>query len=461
MRKRRLALLTLPIVLVSGFAHAATVHWRPGETTPPTEIVPMSPSELDTVSFTAAGSATFSNACEAGRLLGFPTISTDAAAHEFKVEFSQADPSSVCAAILAPVNGIEGELGQLEPGPWTLTITNVNVGSEITLPFTVRLASDASGSLILHTLANDQTTGTSFPFDRRFFVARPLGAHCNPENGGLTCGATTLQHGAPLKGTAPVDIGPAASFTVPRYALKATATGSLPLYGPYDYISTFATHVRNERGVFGPGSGPGELTLYFFGVGEPAARISIHRGKNQFGGTMRLLGAMGSKRAHEYRNKRFVASDFSSFGVVGGYLRGPCSDTCRWNWFAESNFQSRRYQTTMGKSTLARVTTAGLPWTTGTVTITATDGPFPTLFRRNGYDNRTAKGLGTIQMVAPQLARWEFPDREAPWDRHTGAIGILRIRFVPEPSGWAMLAAGAGWIALFCRRRRRPGISNR
>jgi hypothetical protein len=89
----------------------------------------------------------------------------------------------------------------------------------------------------------------------------------------------------------------------------------------------------------------------------------------------------------------------------------------------------------MGKATTAYITTLGLPWTTGMVSITATAGPFPTLFQRTGYDHRTSMGLGTIQLVAPQLVRWDFPNRSGPWDRHTGAIGILRIKFAPEPSG--------------------------
>jgi len=108
----------------------------------------------------------------------------------------------------------------------------------------------------------------------------------------------------------------------------------------------------------------------------------------------------------------------------------------------------------MGKATTAYITSLGLPWTTGAVSITATAGPFPTLFRRTGYDHRTSMGLGTIQLVAPQLVRWDFPDRDAPWDRHTGAIGILRIKFVPEPSGWGMLIAGVGLLMTVARRRR-------
>ena len=109
----------------------------------------------------------------------------------------------------------------------------------------------------------------------------------------------------------------------------------------------------------------------------------------------------------------------------------------------------------MGKVTTASITTLGLPWTTGAVSITATAGPFPTLFRRSGYDNRTAKGLGTIQLVAPQLVRWDFPNRSGPWDRHTGAIGILRIKFVPEPSGRVMLVAGMVLLSIIYRRRDR------
>jgi hypothetical protein len=92
------------------------------------------------------------------------------------------------------------------------------------------------------------------------------------------------------------------------------------------------------------------------------------------------------------------------------------------------------------------------------VSITATAGPFPTLFRRTGYDHRTSMGLGTIQLVAPQLVRWEFPDREAPWDRHTGAIGILQIKFVPEPSGWGVLIAEIAILAFLSRRRKQCSV---
>ena len=142
---------------------------------------------------------------------------------------------------------------------------------------------------------------------------------------------------------------------------------------------------------------------------------------------MRLLRSMGAIRAHEYKNKTFVGAGLSSFKVLGRQCSGTACPVPAGSVVAEPLL----YQTAMGKATTAAITAWGFPWTTGMVTITATDGFFPTLFQRTGFDNRTSMGLGTVQLVAPQLVKWEFPNRDAPWDRHTGAIGILRIKFVP------------------------------
>jgi hypothetical protein len=87
------------------------------------------------------------------------------------------------------------------------------------------------------------------------------------------------------------------------------------------------------------------------------------------------------------------------------------------------------------------------------VMITATDGFFPTLIQRTGFYNRTSMGQGTVQLVAPQIVKWNFPDREAPWDRHTGTIGMLRIKFVPEPSQFLLLVAGAGMLFALAKLR--------
>jgi hypothetical protein len=45
--------------------------------------------------------------------------------------------------------------------------------------------------------------------------------------------------------------------------------------------------------------------------------------------------------------------------------------------------------------------------------------------------------------------RWNFPEPDVPWDRFTGAIGILKPTFfVPEPSRWLTLGAGLSLLAV-------------
>ena len=90
----------------------------------------------------------------------------------------------------------------------------------------------------------------------------------------------------------------------------------------------------------------------------------------------------------------------------------------------------------------------GFPWTTGTVSVEAAGGyGFSTSIVRNGYDNRTAMGGGTIQMVAPRLTHWAG-------GAHWGDVAILNVKFVPEPKGWLMLVAGSGFLAAAYRARR-------
>lgn len=83
----------------------------------------------------------------------------------------------------------------------------------------------------------------------------------------------------------------------------------------------------------------------------------------------------------------------------------------------------------------------GTPWTTGSVTVYATQGAFTTTLRRAGYDNRSALGHGKIQLVTPALTHWLGRVRP---DNHTGHIGILKLRVVPEPGRAALLALGLG-----------------
>jgi hypothetical protein len=92
-------------------------------------------------------------------------------------------------------------------------------------------------------------------------------------------------------------------------------------------------------------------------------------------------------------------------------------------------------------------------WTTGSVTVTATGrGPHKTVHYAKGYDNRTpTSGRGTIQLVSPILTHWLQPAVKF----ETGGIGILKLKFVPEPDAWLTLVAGIALLgAAYWRRAR-------
>ncbi len=92
-----------------------------------------------------------------------------------------------------------------------------------------------------------------------------------------------------------------------------------------------------------------------------------------------------------------------------------------------------------------------LSWTTGTVSVTAVHGPFPTVLARHGFDNRTAYGSGEIQLVTPMLTRWVWFNG----NYETADIGVLKLGFAPEPQEWLMLAAGISMLGLLYRASRR------
>ena len=107
----------------------------------------------------------------------------------------------------------------------------------------------------------------------------------------------------------------------------------------------------------------------------------------------------------------------------------------------------------MAKSTVS-VEGARFPWTTGSVTVKATGrGTHKTIHYAQGYDNRvttTSNGVGTIQLVTPVLTRWRSPGAKF----ETGGIGILRIKFIPEPNSLEALLAGVALLGVGYRMRR-------
>ncbi|RLA25768.1 MAG: hypothetical protein DRR11_20530 [Gammaproteobacteria bacterium] len=224
------------------------------------------------------------------------------------------------------------------------------------------------------------------------------------------------------------------------------ATGVVGEFGaiyPYVYSYTYA-NLKNQMGIFGPGQGPGDFSLARKDDG-----IYMKQGAAKFGGTMTMLGAITSKVCY-YRNggcslgegtwryEMIGTSALTSGGVVtAGYV-----------------VTAMQYYYHSALMQVSKITVEGsrFPWGTGSLTLTATGrGPHNTVHYTQGSDNRTTGGKGTIQMVTPVITRWLQPAVKF----ETGGVGILRIRFVPEPQTWAMLFAGVSLLGVGYRMRGR------
>jgi hypothetical protein len=93
------------------------------------------------------------------------------------------------------------------------------------------------------------------------------------------------------------------------------------------------------------------------------------------------------------------------------------------------------YNTALMQTGTASGKNTAFPWTTGTVTATASRRPYagnPNTMKRKGYDNRVPTGQGTIQLVTPLLTHWINPTFN---DNDSAAIGILLIKFGLDSDG--------------------------
>jgi hypothetical protein len=190
--------------------------------------------------------------------------------------------------------------------------------------------------------------------------------------------------------------------------------------------------------VFSNGGGLGSFTV------SHDARVHVEAGKNQFGGTMRLLG--------QYHTNRGIESLTTSVGATPWNLQyigaGAATGMGKVAGKKYTTMVNRAYRYP-GKFAYSprSATISVFPWTTGMAEVTATGGPQVTILQRTGYDNRTPAGAGNIQLVSPALTRWK--NRQS--DYHTGSIATLKLSFVPEPKGWLMFVAGVCTLALLYR----------
>jgi hypothetical protein len=237
---------------------------------------------------------------------------------------------------------------------------------------------------------------------------------------------------------------------------RSGAIGEFGAVYPYVYSYTYAT-LRNAAGAFGPGQGPGNFSIPNKQGANTVARVVVKQGAAKFGGTMRMLGRLTTKQCYyrngdcslgsaDWRYEAIGAAAYTSGGVVTrGYLATWCSDT----WLGPFG----QCGTVENSIFTLLVSGSRFPWTTGSVTVTAVGpGPHKTVHYAKGYDNRTpTSGKGTIQLVSPTLTRWLQPAVNF----ETGGIGILRIKFIPEPQTWTMLVAGVALLGVGYRMRGR------
>jgi hypothetical protein len=282
------------------------------------------------------------------------------------------------------------------------------------------------------------------------------------------CAPASLHAGLPLTGggflatTGNTSTARTASnprgFSIPMSDLSRVTMGAsflettwLPLtngYAPFEFEIEYA-NLRNASGGFSNAGGLGSFTVS--PSAKHVARVHVTAGKNQFGGTMRLLGQYHTNRGIEAAttsvgatpwNLQYIgAGAATASGVV---TRGLTYTTMIDRAYHVVGFFDYSYRT---------ATISVFPWTTGTAEVTASDALHATVLKRTGYDNRTPAGVGNIQLVSPALARW----KNFNGDYYTASIATMKLRFVPESEARLMLVAGICTLVLLYRVNHQRG----
>jgi len=300
----------------------------------------------------------------------------------------------------------------------------------------------------------------------------PNTTHCTPRStslggsGSLGGGPGIVQAGRPVTGAAlAVTTGtamggfsfPAAGFSGTRGIRATGVVGEFDLTYPYIYSYTYAT-LRNAAGFFGPGKGLGDayLRLPRGGSGAPNAHIQIKQGAHKFGGVMKMLGQLTTKVCYYRAGGCSLGENDWLYDLVGttGYRSSGGKLTKGYQALTTAVY----FNSGLGQFSSVMAVGSRFGWTTGSVTVTAVGrGPHKTVHYAHGYDNRTTTSMGAqtgiLQLVTPLLTQWLQPAIKY----ETGGIGILKLRFVPEPRAWLIVVAGIGVLAAGNRLRRPRG----
>lgn len=231
-------------------------------------------------------------------------------------------------------------------------------------------------------------------------VARPAGAATLPVHGTLTVVLGAFG-GPEITGTGlGTSNGAFALATIPAGALSLAQTASIPIDPPVLNLDKITVGpAQNFAGSFGPNGAMGNdgVANLFFSDGSMAGSVPLAYIGGGGTGVINLAGIPVT----------VLGATWTNLGVTAG-------DPTR--------------------TTRIMKIAAGIA-----VTVTAT-----------AYDRRTPGGLGTVQLVAPVVARifggalGELP-----------VVGVLTLQYVPEPGTLVLLGAGVAGLAAVGHRRSR------
>jgi hypothetical protein len=234
---------------------------------------------------------------------------------------------------------------------------------------------------------------------------------------------------------------------------RVRSEASFERYGVYQWEVHFAD-LHNDAGMFSKSGGDGN-----FGPINPSKAAKQKRGvvqkagPNKFGGVMQLLGSYGDNEG--YFNATAASTSVFYYNWLFNYLGASGQATKAGEvtrGYVYGPYAVYGYQRNNGKPYTSYAKIEVFKWTTGTVTVTAVGGTFPTMLQRKGYDHRTAMGSGIVQLVSPMLSEWEGATSGTA--SATAGVGIMKITFAPEPSEWMLLAGGVSMLGLLIHRRR-------
>jgi hypothetical protein len=229
--------------------------------------------------------------------------------------------------------------------------------------------------------------------------------------------------------------GPAA-FTLPagQLSLMTSLIDPSPPYTTLDSRSTRFTCANETGSFFGGGATVATGLTPLSSIPASEFGVSFSGGPGRFGGVMKLLGSFN------WRGE-LAACSFCEYRTeiplspIGGPVGGTAMAT---TYLGGSIYPA----------TIVTATAWGFPWDTGTVSgVAAVAGTSSaTATSAAGTDQRSAAGLGTLQLVTPFLVRVKsHPPDCGGCENRSYYAGIARaeLRFVPEPSTAILLTVGS------------------